>query len=87
MKFDVLIVGAGPAGSTVATLLSQKGINVLLVDAKVYPREKLCAELISKKAYTVINDIFGFDLESSIYSAVSNDVSLYSEKCGTSINK
>ena len=32
MKYDVVIVGAGPSGSTAAKFLSEKGIKVLLVD-------------------------------------------------------
>src|ERR671922_1408030 len=47
MKSDVLIVGAGPAGSATAIHLARAGRNVLLVDAASFPRPKACAEYAS----------------------------------------
>jgi geranylgeranyl reductase family protein len=43
MKYDVVVVGAGPAGSTAAKVLAIKGINVLLLDKETFPRDKPCA--------------------------------------------
>ena len=37
-QFDVLIVGGGPAGSTIAALLAQRGENVVLIEKDVHPR-------------------------------------------------
>jgi clorobiocin biosynthesis protein Clo-hal len=37
-KYDVIIIGGGPAGSTVGTLLSQKGYDVLLLERHKFPR-------------------------------------------------
>ena len=42
MKYDVVVVGAGPAGSTAAKFLSEKGIKVLLLDKCKFPRDKPC---------------------------------------------
>lgn len=42
MQYDVVIVGAGPAGATAAKFLSEKGIRTLLLDKAVFPREKSC---------------------------------------------
>ena len=42
MKYDVVIVGAGPAGSTAAKFLSEKGVKTLLVDKSKFPRDKPC---------------------------------------------
>jgi len=41
---DVLVVGAGPAGSTAATLLARAGRSVVLVDKAVFPRDKCCGD-------------------------------------------
>ena len=45
--FDVVIVGAGPAGSSCAIRLALAGLRVLLVEKHKFPREKLCGEFIS----------------------------------------
>lgn len=44
---DVLIIGAGPAGSVAATLLARDGLNVRLVDKKPFPRRKVCGACLS----------------------------------------
>ncbi|HQZ95175.1 MAG TPA: NAD(P)/FAD-dependent oxidoreductase [Pyrinomonadaceae bacterium] len=45
--YDAAIVGAGPAGSSLAIRLAMAGMSVLLVEQKRFPREKLCGEFIS----------------------------------------
>jgi flavin-dependent dehydrogenase len=45
--FDVIIAGAGPAGSSAAIHLARRGVRVLLVEQKKFPRAKLCGEFIS----------------------------------------
>jgi geranylgeranyl reductase family protein len=42
MDYDVVIVGAGPAGSTAAKNLAEKGIKVLVLDKAEFPRDKSC---------------------------------------------
>jgi menaquinone-9 beta-reductase len=46
-KYDVIIAGAGPAGSSAAIHLAVSGLKVLLVEQKKFPRAKLCGEFIS----------------------------------------
>jgi len=46
MKYDVTIVGGGPAGSTAAKFLSEKGFKTLLIDKDKFPREKPCGGAI-----------------------------------------
>ncbi len=43
-KFDVVVVGAGPAGSTAAYHLARTGIRVGLVDKQTFPRDKVCGD-------------------------------------------
>ncbi|HEY5882764.1 MAG TPA: geranylgeranyl reductase family protein [Nakamurella sp.] len=41
---DVIVVGAGPAGSTLATHLARAGVDVLLLEKSTFPREKVCGD-------------------------------------------
>lgn len=41
---DVLVVGAGPAGSAAATVLARAGLAVVLVDQHAFPRDKVCGD-------------------------------------------
>lgn len=47
MQIPVIIVGAGPAGSVLAGLLAQRGIETLLLDKAAFPREKVCGDYLS----------------------------------------
>jgi geranylgeranyl reductase family protein len=49
-SFDVVVVGAGPAGSTTAHLLARRGASVLLVDRAVFPRDKPCGGGLTGRA-------------------------------------
>jgi geranylgeranyl reductase family protein len=53
-KYEVVITGAGPAGSYLAYKLKNQGINVLLLDKKIFPRYKACAGGLSKKTYDIL---------------------------------
>lgn len=44
---DALIVGGGPAGSTCAWALRRAGLDVLVLDAAIFPRDKVCAGWIT----------------------------------------
>jgi geranylgeranyl reductase family protein len=41
---DVLIIGAGPAGTTAARALAQAGVDVVLADRAAFPRDKICGD-------------------------------------------
>jgi geranylgeranyl reductase family protein len=41
---DVIVVGAGPAGSTTAFYLAQAGLDVLMLEKSTFPREKVCGD-------------------------------------------
>lgn len=49
MRIDVIVVGAGPAGSTVARELGARGISVALLDKAVFPRDKPCGGAVSTR--------------------------------------
>lgn len=48
--WDTLIVGAGVAGAATAILASQLGLRVLMVEAKLFPREKVCGGCLNRRA-------------------------------------
>ncbi len=57
-RFDAIVIGAGPAGSTAAYLLAKRGFKVLLLDKKPFPRDKLCGGLLTWKTVKVLESIF-----------------------------
>lgn len=72
LKYDVIIVGGGPAGSTAGYILSNFGLKVLIVDKKIFPRSKLCAGLITHRTYKLLIKIFGETEESLKNSNIFN---------------
>ncbi len=57
---DVVIVGAGPAGTTAAMLLAKSGRQVLLADKASFPRDKCCGDGLTTLALREL-DALGFD--------------------------
>jgi geranylgeranyl reductase family protein len=47
---DVIVVGAGPSGSTAAFYLAQAGLNVLLIEKSRFPRDKVCGDGLTPRA-------------------------------------
>lgn len=57
---DVLIIGGGPAGTTVAWLLARAGWSVVLLEKASFPRRKVCGEFISAATLPLLQ-VFGLD--------------------------
>ena len=53
--FDVVIVGAGPAGSSAAILLARAGWSVALVEKQTFPRRKVCGECIAASNFPLLD--------------------------------
>jgi len=51
---DVLVIGAGPAGSAAACVLSRAGWRVLLVDRHAFPRDKVCGDALIPDALAAL---------------------------------
>lgn len=50
VESDVVIVGAGPGGSTAARYLAERGLTVSLVEKTTFPREKVCGDGLTPRA-------------------------------------
>ena len=55
--YDVIIIGAGPAGCASSLFLHQKGLRVLVLDRAAFPRDKVCGEFISPAADEILEDL------------------------------
>jgi geranylgeranyl reductase family protein len=55
---DALIIGAGPAGTTAAFVLASRGLKVVLLDRRDFPRPKLCGGLLTWKTIQVLESVF-----------------------------
>lgn len=53
--WDILVIGAGPAGSFAARELAQRGMRTLLVESKSFPREKVCGGCINGRALAILS--------------------------------
>ena len=53
-RFDVIIIGAGPAGATAACLLAGKGYRTLLADRASFPREKVCGDGVGPRGMALL---------------------------------
>ena len=56
-QFDIVIVGAGPAGCTLALALKNSGLRVALLDKSEFPRDKVCGDAIPYEAYQTLKQI------------------------------
>ena len=50
LRTDVLVVGAGPAGSAAAAWSARAGLDTLLLDSAVFPRDKTCGDGLTPRA-------------------------------------
>lgn len=61
MKKQVLVVGAGPAGSTAAFYLAKAGVDVLLVDKETWPRDKICGDGQAGRVWSIYKEMGIFE--------------------------
>ena len=55
--YDLIIVGAGPAGSTMALFAARAGLRTLLLDKHTFPRDKICGDVIPPDVIPIIEEL------------------------------
>lgn len=67
--WDIVVVGAGPAGALAARELARSGCSVLLVDKAAFPRSKVCGCCLNGQALAVLRDVGLADIPARLRSA------------------
>lgn len=55
--YDIIIVGAGPAGSGAALYAHRHGLKILVLEKEKFPRDKICGDAISGKSMMILKDL------------------------------
>jgi flavin-dependent dehydrogenase len=83
-RYDIVIAGAGPAGSATAIRLALAGLNVAIVEKAVFPRPKLCGEFISPECIEHLETL-GVLPDVSLAGAVDIDRTVFYARGGRSL--
>ena len=71
-RCDVLVVGSGPAGSAAATKLARAGWDVVMVDQRKFPREKVCGDGLIPDSHAALRELGVLDEVMSKAQSVSH---------------
>ena len=52
-RYDLIIVGGGPAGATAALYANRLGLSAVILDKSIWPRDKICGDALSGKAVDI----------------------------------
>ncbi len=64
--YDVIVIGAGPAGCTAAKVLAENGYQVLLAEKFKMPRYKSCSGQLIKKSIDLVRRYYGAEVPESV---------------------
>ncbi|NQV26341.1 MAG: FAD-dependent monooxygenase [Rhodopirellula sp.] len=67
-EWDVIVIGAGPAGALAATLLARHGVRTLLIERKKFPRYKVCGACLNPVSLAILRSV---QLEHTFTSGVA----------------
>lgn len=81
---DVIVIGAGPAGSAASLLLARGGIAVTLVEQHRFPRQKVCGECVSALGLDVLGRLGALDSFRPLPPAVLTHAAVHTV-CGKSV--
>lgn len=65
-RFDVIVLGCGPAGGAAAHVAARLGLRTAVIDKHAFPRAKLCGGLFTGRARSYFREIFGEDLSQDL---------------------
>lgn len=65
--FDVVVLGAGPAGSAAAMTARRLGLGTALIDRATFPRDKLCGGGVTGRAARQLREIFGKEIDAGLF--------------------
>ncbi len=71
-RCDVLVIGAGPAGSACAQALARAGLDVLLVDQHDFPRDKVCGDGLIPDSHAALKRLGVYDEVASLAQPVQH---------------
>jgi menaquinone-9 beta-reductase len=60
-RCDLLVIGGGPAGATLASIAARHGVSVVLLERDSFPRDKVCGEFLSWDAFPILDRIGALD--------------------------
>jgi len=69
---DVLVIGAGPAGSACAQRLAGRGLDVVLVDQHDFPRDKVCGDGLIPDAHAALRQLGVYDEVAALATPVQH---------------
>lgn len=82
--YDVIVIGAGPAGAAAAKILAEKGSRVLLAEKCRMPRYKSCSGVLIKKSMELVQTYFGEAVpESVLCTPTQNRGMIFTDDKGT----
>ena len=55
--YDLIIVGAGPAGTTAALYAERNKLNCIVLDKAIFPRDKVCGDALSGKSVRIMEEL------------------------------
>ncbi len=72
--YDLIIVGAGPAGAAAALYASRHGLKTLLLDKSTFPRDKICGDALSGKAVAILLELGLLEKIRNLPGAIINKI-------------
>ena len=75
--WDVIVIGAGPAGSLSARLSALNGLQTLLIEAKRFPRYKVCGGCLNPRALRVLDQAGLTDFAGNTQAVAIRDIRLH----------